>query len=84
MEQGLRNCSGGTIKEEQRWWNSHDDGEIVVVESDSGTGMVGRQWWNSQRGTEMVKQRSWNSNGGTVMVEQGWWSSNGGTASAEQ
>ena len=69
---------------EQRWWNSHDDGDIVVVESDSGTGMVGRQWWNSQSGTVMVEQSKRHRNGKTEMVEQGWWSSNGGTASAEQ
>ena len=63
VEQGLRNCSGGTLKEEQRWWNSHDDGEIVVV---------GRQWWNRDCGTAMVEQSKWNSDGGTVKEAQKW------------
>ena len=69
VEQELRNCSGGTLEEEQRWWNSHDDGEIVVVESDSGTGMVGREWWNSQSGTLMAEQSKRHRNGKTEMVE---------------
>ena len=46
--------------------------------SQSGTLMV-----DSQRGTVVVKKRWWNNNGGKVMVEQGCWNSNGGTASAE-